>query len=128
MSYKETSFQMQNVIREIDNPEHHLYALRLIYRTLMIQQDAFCMVAFKYLFVERRKEGSLALASHMQTLGIAILWLLPEQLGASSSPQLAPPGFSESPEAMSVHLCGTLFAYSNEMGYNWPSLILFSLS
>lgn len=72
-------------------------------------------------------EGSLALASHMQPLGMAsTVW--PKQLGASSSPQLAPPVFSESPEAMTEHLYGTPFAYSNEMGYNWPSLILFSLS
>lgn len=104
MNDKETSFQMQNVIiLERDNPEHQLSALRLISSTLMIQHDAFCVEAFKYVFVKGTKEGSLALALPHANSRYGQLVLLSEQLGASSSPQLAPPAFSESPEAMTEH-------------------------
>lgn len=127
-TYELLGSQMQNVVtlecRSISLKSRYLPTLAPC--TLMTQHDGFYIRASEYIFVKGMKKGSLPLVPHLQTAGMVLLW--PEELGASSRPQLALSACSETPEAMAAHLYGIPFAYSNEMGYNWPSLIFFSLS
>lgn len=128
MNYKEASFQMQNVVtlESISISLNIRYLPKLAPRALMTQHNAFCRGASEYTFVIGMEKGAYPWSPLVGSRYGGTAW--PEQLGASSNPQLAPWISSEIPEAMATHLYGTPFAYSNEVGYNWPSLILFSLS